>query len=138
MKILCQNTKHGLVPLYDEDYEEKKKLKIGEVYYCEVKLPRNYEFLKKFMALVKIGWENTKEFQGDIPFDIYRKWATIKAGFCDLYHTSKGVMVEAKSIAFSNMTEEEFQKVYDSVLMVIISDIGCSKKDIEQQLESFM
>ena len=32
MKLLLQNTSHGLIPLYDADYEEKKRLKIGEIH----------------------------------------------------------------------------------------------------------
>ena len=28
MKLLLKNTSSGLTPIYDEDYEEKKKLKI--------------------------------------------------------------------------------------------------------------
>ena len=138
MKIFCQNTKHGLVPLYDEDYEEKKKLKIGEVYFCEIKRPRNYEFLKKFFALIKLGRENTKEFQEDVPLDVYRRWAVIKAGYCKMYHTSKGIMVEADSISFANMDEDTFQKVYEKVLMVIIKDVGIDRKTLEDELVNFM
>jgi Protein of unknown function (DUF1367) len=126
------------VPLYQEDYEEKKKLKIGEVYYCDIKHPRNYQFLKKFFALIKLGWQNSKEFQEPIPMDLYRKWATIKAGYADIYHTSKGVMVEAKSISFANMEEEEFNEVYRHVLNVIIKDVGIDEKTIEEELINFM
>ena len=30
MEIYCRNTASGLVPLYDSDYDEKRKLKIGK------------------------------------------------------------------------------------------------------------
>ena len=36
MKLLLLNTREGLKPLTDDDYDEKKKLKIGEIY--EVRL----------------------------------------------------------------------------------------------------
>ena len=29
MKLLLKNTSSGLIPIYDDDYEEKKKLKIA-------------------------------------------------------------------------------------------------------------
>ena len=32
MEIRLLNTPSGLKPLYDEDYDQKKKLKIGEIY----------------------------------------------------------------------------------------------------------
>jgi hypothetical protein len=34
MKILLNNTLHGLIPVYDKDFDEKKKLKIGSIYEC--------------------------------------------------------------------------------------------------------
>ena len=43
MKLLLLNTTSGLKPMYDEDYEEKQKLKIGEVYQATIKTVRNYE-----------------------------------------------------------------------------------------------
>jgi hypothetical protein len=137
-EIYCLNTEFGLKPIYGSDYEEKKKLKIGEVYCCKIENARNYEFLKKFFALLELGHQNTKEFKEDIPSKVYRKWAIIKAGYFDIYHTSKGVMVEAKSISFVNMDEEEFQKVYNGVLDVIIKDIGVDRNIIEKELVNFL
>ena len=37
MILLLKNTVEGLKPLYDDDYEEKRKLKIGEVYKADIK-----------------------------------------------------------------------------------------------------
>ena len=52
MKFQALNTATGLKPLYDEDYEEKRKLKLGTIYNVEVKEVRNYQFLKKYHALI--------------------------------------------------------------------------------------
>ena len=54
MKLLLKNTASGLVPIYDDDFDEKKKLKIGQVYEVSIKLVRNYEFHKKYFALIRI------------------------------------------------------------------------------------
>src|SRR3990167_8342248 len=122
MKIYCQNTATGLVPLYDSDYDGKRKLKIGEVYSCEIKKERNYEFHKKFFALIKLGHENTKL---EMPEDAYRAYVTMKAGFADVYDLPSGKkMALPKSISFSNMDGDEFQKLYNAVLTVIKKDIG--------------
>ena len=140
MKIFCKNTVKGLVPLYDSDMDEKRKLKLGKDYCVDAVEweERNYQFLKKFMALIKIGHENTREFPDGIPFDPYRKWATMKAGYYDAYHTKKGVMVEAKSISFKNMKEPEFAELYKAVIDVIIKDIGTTKEEIENNLINFL
>lgn len=135
MKILLQNTISGLVPLYPSDYNEKRKLRLGETYEAEIKQPRNYEFLKKFMALINVGVENSKL---DMPAETYRKYMTIKAGFFNAYQTPKGIYYEAMSLSFSSMDEATFQDVYSRVLDKIIEDIGCTKPEIEAQLINFM
>ena len=135
MKLLCKNTEHGLIPLYPSDFEEKKKLKLNEVYSFEIKKERNYEFLKKFMALCKVGMLNSKYVE--MPLNTYRKYATIKAGYYEIYQTPKGNFVEAKSISFAKMTEEEFQEVYNRVLDFIIIDTEATKEDIEKNLLNF-
>lgn len=135
MRLFCQNTMTGLVPLYDSDFDEKKKLQIGVVYECEIKHPRNYRFLKKFMALVKLGCHNSKM---DLPFDVYREVVTMRAGFVEIHDTGKGLHYRPKSIAFASMSEAQFQDVYSRVMDVIIQDIGSTTEEIEKQVLSFM
>ena len=135
MKITVRNTINGLVPLYSSDLEEKRKLKIGETYQVEVKRPRNYQFHKKFFALLNIGWENTDV---EMPFDTYRRWVTMRAGFYKVYHTPKGELYEPESIAFSNMDEDTFSEVYERVLSIILKDTGADKPDVEMMLNDFL
>lgn len=136
MDIYLLNTTSGLKPLYDDDYDEKKKLKIGETYKAKIVRPRNIKFHKKAMALYKIGCENSKNVE--MPFDSYRRYATIKAGYAKVYVTPKGTYVEAESISFENMDEDKFQKVYNDVLNFIILDTKADREMIEHQLISFM
>lgn len=135
MMMLCENTVNGLVPMYDADLEEKKKLKIDEKYWLEIVKARNYDFHKKFFALMKIGCENSKSIEA--PLDVYRKYATIKSGFYKTYKTSKGLFIEAESISFVNMSQEKFEEVYSKVLDFIILDTEATKEDIEHNLISF-
>jgi len=136
MNIYLLNTVNGLIPLYGDDFDEKRKLKIGEEYKATIVRPRNIKFHKKAMALFKIGCENSKNV--DMPFDSYRKYATIKAGYSKIFHTGKGVYVEAESLAFDSMDQDRFQKVYNDVLNFIIKDIGGDKETIEQELVGFL
>ena len=135
MKLALQNTINGLIPLYPSDYDEKKKLKLGEAYEAEIKRPRNYEFHKKFMALVNVGHQNTSM---ELPFDVYRKIMIMRAGYFTAYQTDKGIHYEAMSISFGSMDNDTFSEVYSRVMDQIIKDIGCTSEDIENQLISFM
>jgi len=135
MRIFCKNLLEGLVPLFSSDSDEKKKLKLDEIYEVEIKVARNYQFHKKFMALCKLGCMNSQNVE--MPFNAYRKYVTCKAGFFEAYHTPKGVFVVAESIAFGNMDNTRFEEVYSRVLDVIIADIDATKEEIEKELLSF-
>ncbi|GHT56798.1 hypothetical protein AGMMS49982_23820 [Bacteroidia bacterium] len=58
---ISNNTAHGLIPCYDADYDEKKELKIGETFKAKITLARNYEFHKKYFALINCAWEYQNE-----------------------------------------------------------------------------
>ena len=135
MKILCRNTLQGLVPLYPSDYDEKRKLKLGQDYVCEITNPRNIGFHKKFFALINIGHENTKL---KMPLDTYRKYITVKAGFFTAYETAKVIYYDPDSISFASMSQDKFEEVYSRVLDKIIEDIGVTEEEISKQLINFM
>ena len=125
---------NGLFPadIGTEDWLRRKKN--GQVFELNEKNIRNYEFLKKFMALIKLGHENT---QLDLPFDVYRKVMTMKAGYFNAYNTGKGTHYEAKSISFDKMDEETFQDVYKRVRDKISEDIGATSEEIDKELANF-
>ena len=135
MKLICRNTISGLVPLYPSDWDEKRKLKLGEDYVCDITNPRNVGFHRKFFAMLNVGHENTSL---DMPFDTYRKYMIVKAGFFKAYQTPKGVFYDPDSISFASMSQDEFEDVYSRVLDKIIDDIGATKEEIEKQLVNFM
>lgn len=134
MDVYLKNTLHGLIPLYPSDYDNKKKLKIGETYKAVITRPRNYEFHKKFFALVNLGHENTSL---EMPFDVYRKYLIQKAGFFKAYNTTKGTYFEAESISFANMSKDTFDDLYSRVVNEVIKDIGTTTEEIEKQLIEF-
>jgi len=135
MKFFARNTINGLIPLYPADQDEKRKLKLGQDYEVDVKMPRNVDFHRKFMALMNIGHQNTSL---DMPFNTYRKYIVTKAGYFKAYTTPKGVFYEADSISFSNMAQDIFEEVYSRCLDVVISDIGSTTEEIERALIDFM
>ena len=134
MKLFVKNTLSGLVPLYPADLEEKKRLKLGAEYEVEIKHPRNIGFHKKFFALVNIGHQNTSL---EMPFETYRRYVIMKAGYFKVYNTGKGSYYEPESISFANMDQIQFEEVYSRVLDIIIKDLGVSKDEIEETLINF-
>ena len=124
MKLLLQNTSTGLVPLYDADYDEKKKIKIGAIVKADIKFARNYEFHKKYFALINCAWEYQNEkttafFKENI--NLFRKSVEISAGHCDLVYSIKRKewVEQSKSISFEKIDEKEFQELYDRVKDVL-------------------
>ena len=135
MKFYAKNTLAGLVPLYNSDLDEKRQLKLGETYEVEVKRPRNYQFHKKFFAMLNVGHANTSM---ELPFDTYRRWAVMKAGFVKTYHTPRGTLFEAESISFASMDNQRFEEVYNRVLDVIIKDRGVTEEEVNAEIINFL
>ncbi len=135
MKLFAKNTLQGLVPLYDSDFEEKKKLKLDKIYKCDFTLPRNVDFHAKYFALINFGNKHTRL---ELPSDAYRHYIQMKAGFVNIVETPKGLMYLPKSISFSAMAQDEFEEVYERVLRLITEDIGATKEDVIQALVDFM
>lgn len=123
MKLNLLNTIHGLVPMYDADYEEKKKLKLGEAYTAEIRLSRNPRFHQKYFALINAAWELLPQRKKDglRTCENFRKYIEVAAGHCETFYSpQRKEWVEIpKSIAFDKMDEAEFSDLYNRVRFVI-------------------
>lgn len=143
MKLLVVNTPRGLVPLGDDDYEEKKKLKLGQTYSVEVKVVRNVDFHRKYFALIAYAWEflNEQETERFKDKENFRKYIEIAAGHCDvIFHPRLQEFVEIpKSISFAKMDNTAFSDLYGRVKDVIFSIIGdrVTQEEFERLLIDF-
>ena len=143
MKLLVINTPRGLVPLGDDDYEQKRKLKLGETYSVEIKVVRNVDFHRKYFALIAYAWEFLDEQETDRFKDKenFRKYIEIAAGHCDvIFHPRLQEFVEIpKSIAFAKMDNTAFSDLYGRVKDVIFSIIGdrVTQEEFERLLIDF-
>ena len=143
MKLLVVSTPRGLVPLGDDDYEEKKKLKLGQTYSVEVKVARNVDFHRKYFALISYAWEflNEQETERFKTKENFRKYVEVAAGHCDvIFHPRLQEYVEIpKSISFGKMDNAEFSDLYKRVKDVIFSIIGnrVSQEQFERLLLDF-
>lgn len=143
MKLLVVSTPRGLVPLGDDDYEEKKKLKLGQAYTVEVRVARNVDFHRKYFALIAYAWEylNEKELAIFKTKDNFRKYLEILAGHCEvIFHPRLQEFVEIpKSISFGSMDNAEFSDLYQRVKDVVLSIIGnrVTREEFERILIDF-
>jgi hypothetical protein len=152
MKILLRNTVHGLIPLYDDDYEEKKKLKVGVEYKAEIKLARNISFHRKYFGMLDAAWylltERQRMFftQSDrgetFGKEAFRRTVQVTAGYFDPIFDlkEKRWQKSVRSIAFDRMDEAEFEKLYHAVydvVMDILATNGTSKDQFDQMIDNF-
>ncbi|MEI6752385.1 MAG: DUF1367 family protein [Paludibacter sp.] len=144
MKLLLKNTINGLIPMYDDDFNEKKKLKLFETYTAEVRVARNIDFHRKYFALLNIGWEymNDKQvaFYNNSKYG-FRKSVQIAAGACEkVWSIKRQEWVEDSiSISFDKMDEIEFRELYTNVRNVIFSLIegNVSEEEFINNLADF-
>lgn len=143
MKLIVLNTPRGLVPLDDNDYDEKRKLRLGQTYSVEIKVPRNVDFHRKYFALISYAWEflNEDEEKRFRTKENFRKYLEIAAGHSEtFYHPVLEDYVEMpKSISFGSMDNAEFSDLYERIKDVIFCLIGdrVTQEDFERLLLDF-
>lgn len=144
MELYLLNTASGLKPCNDEDYEKKLRLRPGRIYKCKVTLARNYEFHKKYFALINCAWAYQPErvvehFKHSV--EQFRKTVEIAAGHCDtVYSISLRSWIDIpRSIAFDKMDETAFQDLYDRVKDVLFNIFlrNISEEEFMRNLRNF-
>lgn len=123
-------------------------IKNGEIVSAEIKRPRNYEFHKKFFALLNYAfecWEPEDLTYKGKPvgknFDRFRKDIITLAGYYDLVTNIKGeVKAEAQSISFGKMKEDEFEQLYSKTINVIIKQVltNYTREDVDRVIENII
>ena len=110
--------------MYDEDYDSKKMLKVGNVYEATIKEMRNVAFHRKYFSLINLAWEYLNEqqrnfFKEDV--NAFRKTVEIAAGHYEpVYSVARQSWLEVpKSIAFDKLSESDFEQLYEKVKSVI-------------------
>ena len=139
LKLMCTPT--GLKPMYDEDYDQKKMLKVGTVYEATIKELRNVAFHRKYFSLINLSWEYLNEqqrafFKEDV--NAFRKTVEVAAGHFAPVARQSWLEVP-KSIAFDKLSESDFEQLYEKVKTVIFQTfIPSSVKDeFEYVLKDF-
>ena len=110
------------------------RFKTGEQYEIEIKLTRNAAFHGKVFAFFNFcftHWRGDNEFQCEQKqFEVFRDHLTVLSGFYDSYSGIDGrVRVEAKSISFARMSQEEFELLYNALITAALKHIDWGKDE---------
>tara|TARA_R110000851_G_scaffold115964_1_gene241996 strand:+ start:298 stop:711 length:414 start_codon:yes stop_codon:yes gene_type:complete len=133
MKLaLVKNQDNTFSIAYNSDYEKAKKIKQGEVREYETKNKRNYQFHKKYFAMINLVFDNQEIYNNieDLRHDL-----TIEAGFFTRRENLDGDEIKKPlSISFGSMDEYKFNEYYSAVLNVVIRHFGHDKEALENEL----
>jgi hypothetical protein len=132
MKIALKKKGYMLKPAFNSDIESFNKLRENTVYLANLKLPRNILTFKKYWALCRMIADRSDKMHFREDADKFLKF---KAGHVDYIYTGeKELLLTVKSIAFENMTGEEWDVFYNSVLPHICEELECTEHDIEENI----
>ncbi|HIE9152615.1 TPA: DUF1367 family protein [Klebsiella variicola subsp. variicola] len=134
-------------PANETDLERLQRFKNGETYTAEIKLTRNPSFHRKVMAFFGFCFEHWSAERAGLEhmdehsqFDRFRKDLTILAGFyVKTVRLNGDIRVEAQSLAYANMEQEKFERVYSALINAAIKHVfsGTKDKEILNRLQSF-
>lgn len=110
-----------------------EKLEPGEFARVGFTVPRHGPFHRKFFKMISIAYEawdplsqrTRRTFKGVViakNFEAFRRDILILAGYGEPHFDLKGRLHwDARSISYDEMEQEEFEKVYDAVAEVLLS-----------------
>lgn len=127
--------------------EALKSLKNGEQYEIEIIRTRNPAFHRKVFAFFKFCFDHWaadktewRYFDERTQFDTFRKNLTVLAGYKVVSYTIDGRMrVEAQSLAYGNMSQDEFERCYSALINAAMQSIfkDCNDDQILDRLYAF-
>ena len=130
-------------PFNDMEHEKTVRFKTGELYSVEVKHTRNYQFHRKVFTFLNFcfeHWTCDREFLNvNAQFNRFRNQLTVLAGYyVELYNINGEVRVEAKSISYAGMDQEEFEAFYNALINAALKHVfKTTDENTYNQLISF-
>lgn len=148
MKVRLIKEGGTLAPFDSESEEWLNAKQSGQYFEANVSTPRNYEFHKKYFALLNATFEYWQPLEVKTRWGLaekskeqYRNDLTILAGFYTLRPRLRGEPVAVpKSISFANMSEDEFAVVYDKTVNAIIKYVllGWTIEQVDELVGTFL
>ncbi|MFP2768062.1 DUF1367 family protein [Oceanisphaera sp. KMM 10153] len=136
-----------LIPACDSEAERMRRFANGGQYTIELKATRNPRFHRKMFAFFQFCFQHWCADQAGMEFadestqfDTFRRHLTVLAGFREVSYTIDGrVRVEARSLSYGAMDDEEFERCYKAMIGAAIAHIfkGCDSEAIWNRLMEF-
>lgn len=131
--LLIKRPDGSFVPADPEQAELAASLPVGKLIRADMKRVRNPRFLRKFFALLQVGFESWeppmteyKGFEVQANFKQFRANVIIAAGYFDVSTSLSGrVRMTPQSISFGSMPEEDFEKLYSAAANVLLQKVLC-------------
>lgn len=128
----------ALYPADQAAEETLKRFAPGELVPVEVWKERNARFHKKYFALINLVYQNQEDYKNETSF---RAAVTVAAGYYrEYYSKERQEMIKyPESIAWKEMDELKFEKLYSATIDVILSQFlpGMDRKDLEEEVARF-
>lgn len=129
---------NGLLLTPESDPEALQGYRLGEIVNVEIRQLRGRSgaFHRKFFALMNVlhgYWEGPP-----VPLDLFRRWVTMKAGWFD---TLPGGYQVPRSIAFRNMEQQEFERLFSACVDFAIAEFlpaTVSREELDAQIENLL
>lgn len=147
MKLEARKYPDGVLRIEKVDeIEQLNRIKTGDYVTIEVKRPRNHRFHRKLFSLFRLAYDywhpviREDKWSPQKNFERFWKDLVILAGYSDVwYRLDNSIRVEAKSISFGLMDEDEFADLYNRVLDVIFERIAIAdtKEEIDEMVNAF-
>lgn len=121
----------GLMCVNALESEKLDRLQGREI-QAKLSMPRNLAFHRKLFALLEVGRSMSDT---DFNSEQYRAICITGSGHCDFVEFDGKMVAVPRSIAFANMDETEFSRLYEDVLTFICSNWAVDEETINKILE---
>ena len=148
MKLFLHKTNGGLWPVHDEDLDKYLKLNNNKIYSCELKHVRNVKHHRLIFALARTTLENLSESNKwgqlyiqdphGMPYK-FLKAILMEIGEFDINMKVDGeIYYTPKSLAFSEMSEDEFSPISESIFKVCANVLNIEVEELKKNYISYL
>lgn len=145
---MTKGPRGSLLPADDEQADLLSKIPAAALVRVTVARVRNGKFLRKYFALLKFAFDMWTELQpkrehrGQLvvtSFDRFRDEVTILAGHYEaVFSVSGELRLQAKSVSFAKMSEEDFEKFYSHVIDVLLQKVLHSDRLTPEKMRAYV
>ena len=136
VEVLMRKDFGGLKPDSESAYKVLGKIGAGAVVTVDVKDPRrrSVQQHRLFFTLLNRAFDNQEYYP---TLETFRYALTVRLGYFEKFKFLDGeVILIPKSLAFANMTREEFSRLMDDAAAAIEEMLGMGKDELLAEVHS--